>query len=528
MRFPSIQNNLLRGDKPFVVMHFDINKTIIISDPASGVTADQMLNSILSECIWGTLKRKSNIMQEKLRNDLIGCADGEKSDDVKLSRSTKTEAETNTEGGMKSVPENVPQKGQTKNDSSSSSSSAASLQEDFDGAMGGIGDCYEVVDEYGWSLDEWTICHPHPSPSQPQDNSITFGEFIENYNFKTKMTKKEMKYCKNRFTEKGMAGESVINHFKILQDHLKFPRSEYLQNYLDENSVKTNGDDVNFDENKEELTVGKNESKRDEGCEDKIVLTNDEKEKSMTNDVPNPVYIENKESTTIIENIIQSGYYHIIPSFFKLISYFHENDVDFRIIFRTFGSDIENVKEEFNVYCEGNHPLFPVNDVLNKRNIEKNINIENENLNKDSSEDGLDGNNKNKSEKENEERSKGKVEHNMLNHSTVAHDQTIPPLPTLPSLQGIQAVQGIPEYTVRRVKMDGSHGIGVDRRLSSPYYSRVIQRSVKGSEGTRLVRTDTQGVSTVYMHCVFYAVDLILCKMLLPVFCLFNLLKSLA
>ena len=505
MRFPSIQNNLLRGDKPLVVMHFDINKTIIISDPASGVTADQMLNSILSECIWGTLKRKSNLLQEKLSsNDLIGCVDGEESDDVKLSRSTKIEAEAEVEGSMKSVPEKVPQKGQTKNVPTSSSSSVASLHEDFDGAIGGIGDCNEVVDEYGWSLDEWTICHPHPSPSQPQDDSITFGEFIENYNFETKMTKKEMKYYKNRFTEKGMAGESVINHLKILQDHLKLPKSEYLEKYLEENSIKLTWRDVNFSENKEDLKVGKIEIKRDDGCEDKNVLNHDNEE----------------EKKTIIENMIQSGYYHIIPSFFKLISDFHESSIDFRIIFRTFGSDIENVKEEFNLYCEGKHPLFPLNDVLNKSNIDKNISNKNKNLDKDNNLDRLGGNNKHESKKENEESSEEEVENNLLNHSTVAQNQILPlpPLPSLPPLQGIQDIQGIPEYTVKRVRMDGSHGTGVDRRLSSPYYSRVMKRSAEGSEGSRLVRTDKHGVSTVYMRCilccVLYVKKLLCCKIL--------------
>lgn len=511
MRFPQIHSNLLRGDIPLVVMHFDINKTIIISDPASGVTADQMLNSILSECIWGTLERKSNILQKKFSsNHLIGFADGEKCDDVKLSRSTKTEAEavagaeTETEGGMKSVLENVPQKGQAKNVPTSSSSSAASFHEDFNGAMGGIGDCNAVVDEYGWSLDEWTVCHPHPSPLQPQDNSITFGEFIENYNFKNKMTKKEMKYYKNRFTEKGMAGESVMNHFKILQNHLKFPNSEYLQNYLYENSVNLARDDVNFNENEKDLKVGKNEIKRDGGCEDKNVLNHDnEKEKKTTINTPNTEDINKKESTTIIENIIQSGYYHIIPSFFKLISYFHENDIDFRIIFRTFGSDIDKVKEEFNIYCEGNHPLFPVNGVLNKCNIDKNIHNESDHLSKDNNENELHGENNNKSRKENEESSIQEDENYVLNHSTVVHNSIPPPLPSLPSPQG---VQGIPEYTVRRVKMDGSHGIGVDRRLRSAYYSRMMKRSAEGSEGSRLMRTDTHGVSTVYMHCILYVV----------------------
>lgn len=495
MRFSPIHSGILRGDIPLVVMHFDINKTIIISDPASGVTADQMLNSILSECIWGTLKRKSNIQQNKLISDSIGCVDGEKSDDVKLSKSTKTEAE----GGIRSVRENVSQKVQTKNVPSSTPISVESLNEDVDRTIGGIDECNEVVDEYGWSLDDWSICHPHPSPSQPEENSITFGEFIENYNFKTKMTKKEIKYNKNRFTEKGMAGESVINHFKILQDHLKFPKNEFLQNYLNENSAKLSGNEIIFNEDKGELRVGKNEikMKRDDKCGDKNMFTRDEKEENeITINLPNTENTNKKESTTIIETIFLSGYYHIIPSFFKLVSYFHVNNIDFRIIFRTFGCDIEKVKNEFNLYCEGKHPLFPVNEVLNKVNFEKSINHKNENLSEDNNEHEVDNEKKDKSKNESEESSRG-VEEDVLNHSTAPQNQTLLPPPPLPPLQGMQALQGIPDYTVKIIRMDGSHGIGVDRRLSSPYYSRMIKRSSEGSEGTRLVRTDTQGVSTV-------------------------------
>eukprot|EP01065_Artemidia_motanka_P011848 TRINITY_DN16465_c0_g1_i2.p2 TRINITY_DN16465_c0_g1~~TRINITY_DN16465_c0_g1_i2.p2 ORF type:complete len:357 (+),score=95.69 TRINITY_DN16465_c0_g1_i2:63-1073(+) len=36
-----------------LVLHFDINKTIIMCDPVKGVGCDRMVNSILSECCWG-------------------------------------------------------------------------------------------------------------------------------------------------------------------------------------------------------------------------------------------------------------------------------------------------------------------------------------------------------------------------------------------------------------------------------------------------------------------------------------------
>lgn len=56
----------------------------------------------------------------------------------------------------------------------------------------------------------------------------------------------------------------------------------------------------------------------------------------------------------------KDGYYHILPSFFHLINYLIEQQdiLDFRIIFRTFGIDIIEIAQEFNMFCEGKHPFF--------------------------------------------------------------------------------------------------------------------------------------------------------------------------
>jgi len=53
-----------------------------------------------------------------------------------------------------------------------------------------------------------------------------------------------------------------------------------------------------------------------------------------------------------------SGYYHLIPSFFQLIEYLVLNDIRFRLLFRTFGKDLERVVQEFNLFCTGEHPLY--------------------------------------------------------------------------------------------------------------------------------------------------------------------------
>lgn len=55
---------------------------------------------------------------------------------------------------------------------------------------------------------------------------------------------------------------------------------------------------------------------------------------------------------------LQGGYYHIVPSFFRVIEYLAEHNIEFNLLFRTFGIDIVNVCDEFNLFCEGLHPAY--------------------------------------------------------------------------------------------------------------------------------------------------------------------------
>lgn len=48
----------------------------------------------------------------------------------------------------------------------------------------------------------------------------------------------------------------------------------------------------------------------------------------------------------------------LLPSFLKLIVYLKKNKRNFSIIFRTFGDDAENIKIEFNNFCDGLHPCY--------------------------------------------------------------------------------------------------------------------------------------------------------------------------
>merc|ERR1719265_479385 len=38
-----------------LILHFDVNKTILMADAAKGVDSQAIVNSLLSECTWGKL-----------------------------------------------------------------------------------------------------------------------------------------------------------------------------------------------------------------------------------------------------------------------------------------------------------------------------------------------------------------------------------------------------------------------------------------------------------------------------------------
>ena len=63
-------------------------------------------------------------------------------------------------------------------------------------------------------------------------------------------------------------------------------------------------------------------------------------------------------SSTSLDGLLAGGVYHILPSFFKMMTVLCQRGVDFRILFRTFGADSANVIAEFNAFCQGWHPLY--------------------------------------------------------------------------------------------------------------------------------------------------------------------------
>eukprot|EP00743_Colponemidia_sp_Colp-15_P001690 GILK01001846.1.p1 GENE.GILK01001846.1~~GILK01001846.1.p1 ORF type:complete len:528 (-),score=117.44 GILK01001846.1:206-1747(-) len=59
-----------------------------------------------------------------------------------------------------------------------------------------------------------------------------------------------------------------------------------------------------------------------------------------------------------IASLLTAGKHYIVPSFFQLIQHLSNKQRNFAIIFRTFGTDLENIATEYNGFCNGIHPCF--------------------------------------------------------------------------------------------------------------------------------------------------------------------------
>lgn len=70
----------------------------------------------------------------------------------------------------------------------------------------------------------------------------------------------------------------------------------------------------------------------------------------------NDIINKNKEKNY---EFLSETTYHLLPSFFHLMIKLDELNAHFSIVFRTFGIDIPEIAKEYNIFCEGKHPLFP-------------------------------------------------------------------------------------------------------------------------------------------------------------------------
>jgi hypothetical protein len=66
------------------------------------------------------------------------------------------------------------------------------------------------------------------------------------------------------------------------------------------------------------------------------------------------------------------GFYLIMPAFFRFLSVLAERDLDFRLVFRTFGHDIDSVVSEYNMFCSNTHPLFQCDKMTSIKAVDLN------------------------------------------------------------------------------------------------------------------------------------------------------------
>ena len=73
--------------------------------------------------------------------------------------------------------------------------------------------------------------------------------------------------------------------------------------------------------------------------------------------VPKDVLDSLKEGSSF-KKLYEKGYYFIFLSLFITMIRLTRDERDFAIVFRSFGTDTDDVLVEFNEFCKGNHPLF--------------------------------------------------------------------------------------------------------------------------------------------------------------------------
>lgn len=53
------------------------------------------------------------------------------------------------------------------------------------------------------------------------------------------------------------------------------------------------------------------------------------------------------------------GLHFTFPAFFRLVRHLEAAKREFRLVFRTFGSDLDRFADDLNLFCSGKHPFFP-------------------------------------------------------------------------------------------------------------------------------------------------------------------------
>ncbi|KAL9650366.1 hypothetical protein ABK040_016433 [Willaertia magna] len=226
-----------------LLLHFDVNKTLIINDSAAGKSMDDLISQIIMSSIWGYLINNTfQLLSSSFNNNTLSSTKPQ----MIINPITTTTDTTTTTTTIDNINNNTLH----------------------------LINYYEYIEQY-----------LYPYPNYSDDISLEVRKET-NKKIKEKRTESVKNFLQTNF------GKQFIKHAEELKFNLK--------------------------------------------CK-----------------------FQNKENQ---ENEIQ--YVNIVPAFFELLLELYKRKRDFEILLRTFGTleDISSVVNEINLFCEGKHLDFPLND----------------------------------------------------------------------------------------------------------------------------------------------------------------------
>eukprot|EP00455_Lapot_gusevi_P015454 TRINITY_DN1782_c0_g1_i6.p1 TRINITY_DN1782_c0_g1~~TRINITY_DN1782_c0_g1_i6.p1 ORF type:complete len:808 (+),score=248.00 TRINITY_DN1782_c0_g1_i6:200-2425(+) len=228
-----------------VVLHFDVNETIIVSDSAQNLTLNDTVNRIVAKQAWGRVEAVEETKSEETKSDST-----EKSETAQTSESE--------------APKPI------ETDQTSESQAPKPIEPKL---------------SHKWVAVSDTLSHHAPA-----EGLISYKEFVETHVYPwsrdgdTKELQKKQTELINKFVLVGQPGFKYrVFHDKLMQG-LKLPAQPKYREFGD--------------------------------------------------------------------------HHLLLPSFLKFVVWMQQQKREFRILFRTFGSDLPRIATEFNKFCEGKHPFF--------------------------------------------------------------------------------------------------------------------------------------------------------------------------
>lgn len=324
------------SDCTTLVVNFDINKTILMRD--MGVSPENMVNSLLSECCWGVLN-----MMDPARK-VTEEWDPDCPQWIELGRLSSLPVAQN--------PQQMPPE--------------ITKLSDLDIDQG-VANLYPLVADMiraevkGLPSAKLVIC--------------TFDDFLERY---TDWPKKYRKAVKRNFCVHVSPIPMVYANGKDDYDSIAAATARELATYK---ASRLSKDNTNKDSDSH--TATKDDVQENFTCPGALVAPEWHsllEKLSVPGELLQKLTEEKVGNEVDLHKIFQEPlapceddgtaqkYYCLVPALFKLIDGLSQSSVDskvngrlkfdFRLCFRTFGPDIPEIVYEYNLYCSGNHPIF--------------------------------------------------------------------------------------------------------------------------------------------------------------------------